>query len=113
MDVSSMNDATLANLVRDLERDLLGGVETTFAGEPIVNAWRVASTEQVRRSQRRTFKEMPLESLLSLRDDSTRDHGLDAGGRVQALWQQRMGLLREDVDNEIARRSRAATGGEA
>lgn len=113
INVATIDDATLGKLVRDLERDVLEGVETTFAGEPIMQVWRVAATAQVRRAQRRSFKAMSLEQLLRLRDESTQDHGLDAGGRVQALWQQRMGLLREDVDNEIARRSREATGGEA
>jgi len=113
IDVANMDHTALGKLVRDLERDVLAGVETTFAGEPIMQVWRVATTEQVRRSQRRTFREMPLENLIRLRDESTQDHGLDAGHCVQAVWRERLGLLREDVVNEIANRSRAAVGGEA
>ena len=113
IDVNELDDAALGKLVRDLERDVLAGVETTFAGEPIMQVWRVAATAQVRSAQRRSFREMSLEQLLRLRDESPQDYGLDVGRRIEGMWQARMGLLREDVENEIASRSRGATGGEA
>ena len=85
IDVANMDDATLGKLVRDLERDVLAGVETTFAGEPIMQVWRVAATAQVRRAQRRSFKAMSLEQLLRLPGSLRIDDGLQWSGQIKEM----------------------------